>query len=182
MIRLRELSSQDIPLLNSWRNDEEVTQYLGSPHRHITREVDNRWYESYLQARDRNIRLAIVATSEKAEEFVGCANLTSVDWINRTAEFSIVIGVKSHWGQGTGTLATIAATRHAFFDLNLNRLYLYVIEGNHRARHVYKKCGYTEEGLLRSAVFKQNEYVNLVLMAALRDYWAQPNVAQEIPL
>ncbi|WP_416196935.1 GNAT family N-acetyltransferase [Pseudomonas sp. Teo4] len=59
--------------------------------------------------------------------------------------------------------------RHAFMDLNLNRVYLTVLENNARALSLYKKVGFKVEGTLRQAVFKNGEYCNMTQMSILAD-------------
>jgi len=59
--------------------------------------------------------------------------------------------------------------RHGFLDLNLWRIYLSVLAGNHAAIRVYEKAGFRTEGQARGAAFKNGRYEDTVLMAVLRD-------------
>ena len=59
-IQLRELSKSDLSEINKWRNDHAVTDLLGNNFLYIANEVDEKWYENYLQNREQNKRLAIV--------------------------------------------------------------------------------------------------------------------------
>jgi diamine N-acetyltransferase len=165
-IHLRELSKTDLPLINSWRNDHAVIDLLGNNFLYIAKEVDENWYENYLQNRQQNIRLIIVDTAK--DKSIGTVQLTNIHPINRSAEYSIMIGDKTYWGQGAGLEATKEILRHGFNDLHLNRIYLTVLVENTRAIKLYAKTGFIEEGREREAIFKNGRFHDLVLMSVLR--------------
>ena len=162
-VKLRELERSDLPVVNGWRNDPEIVDLLGANFLFIAQEIDNRWYDAYLAARDRNVRLAIVEPEQG--RIIGCVYLTDIHRINRCAEFAILIGDKTYWSKGCGFEATRLILAHAFDDLNLNRIYLTVLAENTRAIRLYEKVGFRREGLQREAVFKQGRYRDVVLMA-----------------
>jgi diamine N-acetyltransferase len=166
-IILRELSADDIPFINKWRNDYAVIELLGNNFNYISKEVDELWYRNYLANRSLCRRLAIVDT--EIDEIVGTVQLTNIHSINRSAEYSIMIGNKLYWSRGVGFIASKYIVSHAFNDLNLHRIYLTVLEKNTRAIALYKKLGFVQEGLHEQALFKNGHYENLVSMALLSD-------------
>ena len=97
-IRLRELRRDDIPLVNQWRNDPRVIEFLGANFLFIGPEIDDRWFDAYVAARDRAVRLTIETDGRP----IGCVNLTNIHPINRSAEFSIMIGDPDCWSKGFG--------------------------------------------------------------------------------
>ena len=171
---LRELGRGDLPALNRWRADREVVENLGGNYRFVGEEVDARWFENYLANRATNVRLAICAAGAdgRPREIVGAVYLLGIEPINRCAEYAIWIGEAAHRGQGAGELATREILRHAFGDLNLNRVYLTVVSGNARARAFYARLGFVEEGVMRQAVFKEGRYCDVVMMSMLASDWA----------
>lgn len=164
---LRELSRGDLTAVNGWRNDREAQKCLVSPFRFVTDEVDGRWYDGYLGARANNIRLAICESA--SGKSIGVAYLLGIDWIVRSGDFGILIGDKGAQGKGAGEFATRALLAHAFGDMNLHRVQLSVLAGNERARSLYRKVGFLEEGRARQAAFKDGRYVDLIQMAILAD-------------
>lgn len=162
---IREICRDDIKYINTWRNNREVVDTLGSSFRYINEEVDVGWFNSYLLNRSSSIRLAICHAESRA--IIGAAYLLGIDWVNRSAEFSIWVGEKSYQGKGAGYFAVLASLNHAFYDLNLNRIHLTVLSTNERAINLYKKVGFTEEGLLRSAAFKSGNYIDMLQMSIL---------------
>lgn len=168
-IYLRELSKDDIVILNKWRNDKDIVDSLGCPFRFIDVNVDHEWYQNYLRTRSSSIRLAICL--KESGYMVGAVYLLNIDWLSKSCEFSIWIGDKQVQGKGIGEEATRLAIHHAFADLNINRIYLSVVTDNIRALNLYKKVGFKEEGVARDAIYKNGQYKDLVLMGMLsREY------------
>ena len=50
----------------------------------------------------------------------------------------------------------------------MNRLWLSVLEYNLRAINLYKKIGFTQEGVSREAIFKNGKFENYVMMSLLK--------------
>lgn len=48
MYNLRELERSDMTMINTWRNDSELIARLGAPFRRINSEVDDAWFDSYM--------------------------------------------------------------------------------------------------------------------------------------
>ena len=166
MIRLRELERADVPIINRWRQDRALTASIGAPHRHIGIEVDERWFESYLARRGTDVRCAILV--DDATEPVGLASLTGVDPVHRHAEYHLLIGRRDLHGRGVGTAATRAMAGHGFHDLNLHRIYSFVLETNAATHRMLEKAGFRLEGTLRDAAFKDGAYMDVHLMAVLQ--------------
>jgi len=165
-IKLRELDRSDLTRLNGWRNDREIMELLGNNFLFISETVDENWFQSYLRDRERNVRLSIIA--EETGDYVGNVNLTSIHRVNRSAEYSILIGEKRYWSKGIGSQATRLMLDHAFKDLNLNRIYLTVIRENVRALRLYRRLKFVEEGCQRQAIFKDGSYRDLIAMSILK--------------
>ena len=162
-IYLREIIRSDLAEINRWRNDKNLIDYLAAPFRFIGKEIDERWFDGYLTSRSNNVRLAIC--KKDTSQIIGVVYLLDIDWINRSTEYAIMIGESTLLGAGAGFQATIEILNHAFNDLNLQRVSLTVLETNERARQLYKKVGFIEEGRLRKAVFKNGQYRDLICMS-----------------
>lgn len=167
MYRLRELERADIPVINQWRNDKELIQYLGAPFRYINRETDIQWYEDYLHSRNNCVRCAMI-DEKQPEVILGMVSLVQIDYIHRSAALHIMIGHSTDRGKGLGTFAVQEIVNHAFMNLNLHRIELEVLESNIPAQNLYKKCGFIPEGCKRQAIYKNGRYENMLIMAILK--------------
>lgn len=168
MYKLREIKKEDLEKINNWRNDNELINYLGAPFRYINLEVDCRWYDNYMQNRDKNLRCTIIETSDE-NNILGLVSLTNIDFINRSAEFHIMVGDKNNRGKGIGYFSTTEILKHAFSNMNLNRIELGVIESNYRAIKLYKKIGFKHEGIKRESTYKNGKFVNMIIMSILKE-------------
>lgn len=168
MVHLRELCFNDLATINLWRNDPWLTSHVVAPFRYINLETDEKWFNNYMQNRALNVRCAII-DDEEPNQLVGIIGLTDIDPVSRKASYYIMLGDRNHHGKGIGFKATMEILKHAFHNLNLNRVELMVIESNERAISLYEKVGFRREGVQRQAVFKNGQYINLILMAILRE-------------
>lgn len=165
MYRLRELERKDIETINRWRNDPELIECLGAPFRFINADVDQRWYDQYMNSRNSCVRCAVV---DESNEILCLVSLMSIDNVNRSAHLHIMIGGAEHRGKGIGTFAVRALISHAFNNLNLRRIELGVLTNNAAAIRLYEKTGFVREGVKRQAVYKNGKYVDLIMMGLLR--------------
>lgn len=165
MLELREIERKDMKIINSWRNNQNIISYLGAPFRFINQDVDEKWFDNYMLTRNSCVRCAI----EKDKKIVGLVSLTNIDSLNRSAEFHIMIGDVEYHNKGIGTFATKEILKHAFYNLNLHRVMLTVLENNIRAQRVYEKIGFVKEGFLRQVYFKNGKYENAILYSILSD-------------
>lgn len=104
---------------------------------------------------------------------VGESVINEIDWVARSANFRICLFDVACRNHGLGSWATCAVRDLAFGRLGLHRLSLDVFSINPRARRVYEKAGFVEEGVARDAVWLGSEegYCDDVFMAILEDEW-----------
>ena len=166
MYRLRELEPRDIVTINKWRNNKKLVDYLGAPFRYININVDEQWFQNYMSNRNSNVRCAIV---DENNVILGLVSLTSIDTINQSATFQIMIGDLNNCEKGIGSFAVNEMLNHAFNNLNLRRIELSVLSSNDRAQHVYEKSGFVFEGLKRKAVYKNGQFVDMKIYSILKE-------------
>ena len=171
-VRLRAIEREDIPTFVRWFNDPEVRQYL-LMYGPMSRAKEEDWFDSMQQRRD-DFLYAIEAQIGKDWVHIGNLGLHRVDWKNRSGVFGIVLGEKTHWGQGFGTESARTILRFAFTELNLHRVELEVFAFNPRAQRCYEKAGFTREGTRREAIFRDGRYHDEHLMSILsEEFFAQ---------
>lgn len=166
MIYLREITSEDISTINSWRNDPSLIEKLGAPFRYINKETDEKWFNSYMSTRNTQIRCAICDSDN--EDLVGVTYLTAIDRISMNAEFHIMLGVSGDRGKGWGTMSARLMLHHAFYDMNLHRISSRILKNNLASIRLHEKCGFKKEGVFRDSVFKNGEYHDVVAMGLLK--------------
>ena len=168
MFKLRELEKKDMAIINTWRNNPAIIDCLGAPYRFINKEVDDKWFDSYMVSRNNAIRCVILSNEDKV---IGLVSLTNIDYIHRKTDFHIMIGDSAYHNKGAGTFALEQMICHAFKNMNLNRIELDVLATNQKAIGLYEKMGFVKEGVLRQAVYKNGSYVDMIHYSLLKNEW-----------
>ncbi|MER6947205.1 GNAT family protein [Nonomuraea sp. NPDC000554] len=146
-------------------SDREVQRLTGS-HGELDPDVCRAWYATRGEHADR-LDLAIIAD----DEYVGEIVINELDAHNLACNLRIALIGARAFGKGYGTEAITLVLDHVFAATPLHRVSLEVYAFNERARHVYKKVGFVEEGVHRDALLWDGEWHDAVTMAVLRTDW-----------
>ena len=163
---LRPLEMGDLDRCHEWHNCSELYRFLGSPFRHVSRTAAEAWLESKIAWHPNEINLAICLTD--SQQHIGNIYLRKIDWIARRAELHVFIGDPALRSKGCGQSAVRQLMQYAFDELGLQRIFLHVLEDNSAARHIYEKCGFTTEGILKRHIFKNGRFQNMIVMGLCR--------------
>ncbi len=120
-------NSQDKDLFFNWRNDPKIYKWCRQVGE-ITQYQHNSYWYSVDTSNDKKF-WAIRNVNDSGYITVGCAGLTSIDYINSRAEFSLYIG-SEHQGKGYGKEALKKLFNIGFKELNLNCIWGETFEGN----------------------------------------------------
>lgn len=104
-------------------------------------------------------------------DWIGNCSLQSFNWINRSAEFAIVIGDVNSWGKGYGRRALEFLLEHGFNKLGLNRIWTGTSATNKGMLKVAEAAGMKLEGLSRQGVYLDGEFVDVCHFGILRGEW-----------
>ncbi len=130
----------------AWLNDSHVNQYLETRFVTHTPEDVRRYVREQTAAAD-VVFLAIIRRVDGRH--VGNLRIGAIDRHHRSATIALVIGERSAWGQGLGSDAIAAATRHAFTVLELDKLTARIYATNLGSIRAFEKAGWRREGLQR---------------------------------
>ena len=166
---LRAIAHQDLERLCQFNNDLEVELAGGGdpPTPQSLARLQAEYEAKVSQGGREGTDFAI----EADDKFIGQCALFQFDPVARTCELGITIGDKDYWGRGYGREAVGLLLDYGFRYHNLHRIFLSVNGNNERAIRAYRACGFEEEGRLRSHVWNDNGYVDLVYMGLLREEW-----------
>jgi diamine N-acetyltransferase len=163
LVRLRAVEEEDLAKINEAIWDPEVTEQMSIAWPEAVAQTRQFW--EWIRASDSNLLLVIETI---AGEFVGSVGLHGIDARSRQAELGIWIA-RPHWDKGYGTEAVRIASRFAFREMNLQRVYLHVYDTNPRGIRAYEKVGYKEEGRLRRSQFVNGRYADVIVMGLLAE-------------
>jgi diamine N-acetyltransferase len=173
-IRFRAVEREDLPTLLVWINDPDVYSRLGV-YLPLSMQDEQDWFEEGRKRPPEEHNLVIEITqpgqdsATTAWKMIGGTGFFNLNNRNHCAELGIMIGDKSAWNQGYGTEAVRLLVKHGFNTLNLNRIYLRVLENNPGAIRAYEKAGFTHEGRLRQSEYRDGRYSDLLVMSILKE-------------
>jgi diamine N-acetyltransferase len=168
---LRDLRMEDLEGFYSWQNDPEIAANFAFTRLPRTLEETRRTLAGIVDGNRRDsVHLAVVqCPGTPGEEFVGVTSLKNISFLDRHAEFSIVIASKRHMGKGYGSAATVRMIRYGFDTLNLRKIYLSVLAGNETAIGLYERLGFRREGAFRQHLFRNGAYEDLMWFSLFRE-------------
>lgn len=161
---VRPLSLSDIHgPYPSWFLDQEVCRYnshgkLFSSEAALTSYIDSTSTRGDL----------VWAICHNDDGHIGNIALQTINWINRTAEFAILMGNREHWGKGAASLAALQLLEHGFNKLNINRVFCGTAMTNIPMQKLAKKLGMKQEGIRRQHLFLEGQYVDLIEFGILK--------------
>lgn len=170
-IVLRAIERDDLPKLCQFNNDIEV-ELAGGGDPPMPQSLA-RLTAEFESKTGRGGRDGTEFAIDVDDEFIGICALFNTDQIARTCELGITIGIKEYWGIGYGREAVALLLDYAFRNQNVHRVFLRVHGRNERAIRSYKAVGLVEEGRLRSHVWSNGAYDDLVFMGILKGEWEQ---------
>jgi RimJ/RimL family protein N-acetyltransferase len=168
VVELRALEPDDAAVIASWHNDPFIRDQILSFRFPVSHVMETRFIERAINGDGITQCVAgIVDLSDKS--FCGLVYLRDIDWISRHAAFGMMVGRRERQQRGIGRRALHLMLRHAFDVLNLERIYLYVVDYNFPARKLYETSGFALEGKLRQHVALEGKRYDLLVMGILRD-------------
>lgn len=162
LVRLRARDAEDAPAFHRWFNDWNITGWLGVRYP-VARGREAFFVDNTPEPGFTRAAFAVEALDDG--RLVGNCEL-QCDAENRSGTVGIAMGERDA-GFGTDTMRTVC--RVGFEVMNLHRIGLTVDATNERARHVYRKLGFMEEGELRDHRFIRGQYRGTIVMSVFRD-------------
>jgi len=163
----RPLEMGDLDRIHAWHNDASLFDSLIGTWRPVGRAGVEEWLRKRQSYSHDEINLALCISPDGLH--IGNLYLRDINWIARHGELHLLIGDPAHRGCGYGQQAVRKFAEQVFDQLGLRRLHLQVLESNQSAIHVYEKCGFVVEGRLRQHAFKNNAFVDVLVMGLCRE-------------
>lgn len=149
----------------NWFNDAEVCKYNSHHTYPYCREQAAKYIEKTEESKS-DLVLAIIA--KDTGKHIGNISLQKVDYINRSAEYAIILGEKEYWGKGIAKEASLLILKHGFEALNLNRVYCGTSVKNIAMQKLAYALNMKEEGRRKEALYKNGEYVDVIEYGLLK--------------
>lgn len=165
-VTLRPLETRDIPDLLAYRNDPNIVDALGGFSTGYN-ETDLQDWLNYHRNRQDEVMWCIASNDD--DRCLGHAGLYQLDHRVRKGELALMIGDTGSRGKGLGKQVCQAMMDYGFSQLNLRRIELSLLANNQAALKLYQGLGFEQEGVLRQAQYRAGAYVDVILMAIIKD-------------
>lgn len=163
---LRALEKQDNGMLLELINDPDTEFLLGGWSFPVSSSDQDKWYETLSKS---NNTLRCIVEVKEDNTSIGTVMLTDIDYKNGTANIHIKLANEKNRGKGYGQESVKALVGYAFDELRLNCIYAHIHALNEPSWHMFEKCGFTREGVLKSRLFKRGSYIDVFSYSILKE-------------
>ncbi|MDN5341370.1 MAG: diamine N-acetyltransferase [Oceanotoga sp.] len=165
-IELIPISKEDTEYIINIRNTKKINENLFSnppiyDFEHI------KWLN---QMNKNDIHLIIKNKDEK----VGIINITKIDYLNEKCEYGIALEPQ-YSGKGIAYKASKLLLNYVFSNLKIRKVYLELFSDNIRAKSLYEKIGFKQEGFFKEEIFKNGKFRDVIRMACYKSEWKNEN-------
>lgn len=170
-VRLGTLERKHIPQLRAWRNDYGT--WRSCRQNDLLNEVEHEaWFLK--QANDPSISMYSII---QCGEIRGVCGFTSIDLLNRRAEFSLYIDHELKCDDvGFSALKTLIS--HGFSNLGLNHIFGESFDQDRTER--LERAGFKKEGTRREYYFRSCQFVDAHLYSILRREWEKNDMYSKV--
>jgi RimJ/RimL family protein N-acetyltransferase len=152
MIRLELLDASHLDHVDSLLDDPDVLRFTRIPVP-VPDGFARRWLDMYENARREGSREAFAAFDADGA-FAGLALAPEIDRDGEQLELGYIVAPGAR-GRGNGTAILEALTQWAFAEIGVQRIELLINVENVPSLRVAERCGYVQEGVMRSLHLKQ---------------------------
>jgi RimJ/RimL family protein N-acetyltransferase len=168
LVRLREVTASDFPILAALRNDIATQGWSRTlPPDYTLEMIENRYGNRQFEYR-RDSAMFMIETLEDDVTIGFISYNELVDRMEATIGIAIL---RDHWGLGLSSEACDLVLRFLFVELGLRVVRLWTQSGNERAVGSAEKLGFRVAARYRRAIFKAGEYHDNLAMDLLREEW-----------
>ncbi len=159
---LRKLAFSDIATMSVWREEAAVSASLAG--RALEKIVSDPG-----EVIGRENAALFVTCRETDDKVIGLFGFPHIEKETRQAQCIKMIGEPCERGKHYARLATRVLLDYGFNALDLNRIYLYTLDGNLRNISLNQSLGFSFEGLLRQAVRVDHQLRDVAVMALVKE-------------
>ncbi|RHX91173.1 N-acetyltransferase [Leptospira yasudae] len=149
-----------------WFEDQEITRYNS----HGKFFKNRSYFEEYYRSLNYEDRL-VWAICHKSDGHIGNISLQNISFIDRNAEFAVILGNKAHHGKGVSFQAGKKLLHHGFEKLNLEKIYCGTASENLPMQKLALSLGMKEEGRRKKHVFLNGAYQDVLEYGILVEDW-----------
>ncbi|RAN76828.1 UDP-4-amino-4,6-dideoxy-N-acetyl-beta-L-altrosamine N-acetyltransferase [Bacillus sp. SRB_331] len=164
--QLASLEKKDLELILKWRNTKEIRSVMYEDHQ-IKIDEHIKWYEKLKMDDTKVARLLIYK-----EKPIGFVNFIKINEMNQTCYWGFYIGEKQSVKRA-GTVLGLLALDYIFKTKDINKVCAEIIESNRISFNFHQKLGFQEDGRYEDYIYRDNDYIDVIIMTLSREQWAE---------
>lgn len=178
----RDFEERDIDFIYKCKNDEKLNSMIVGQWHPFTYEEAAKWVHGCMGEHE-TYKFWAIATNDDEKRIVGWTALSQIDKANKSAFFhSIVIGDEKFRNGFPWVETQLFAITYAFEELQVNRLGYSCLSEHPSSMTIAPVMFFSQEGLLRDAVYKHERFYDEALFSLLKDEYYQHKEAGEYEL
>ena len=155
-VALRAIEKADLPLLMQWRNNPNLRKFFRE-----TDEINSfkqfKWFENMSAENSAHKMFAIVKSD--TNELMGACGLCYIDWVNRSADFSIYLGYDNLYIDKKYAIEAAQLLRdYGFNILNLHRLWAEIYSIDNAKKTFFKTLSFTLDATFRESYWYEGKW------------------------
>jgi RimJ/RimL family protein N-acetyltransferase len=164
-VALRSIEEEDLHDLMTWRNNPDLRKYFRETFE-INSLKQKLWYKSINDPKSNQIMFSIV--NSNTDELLGACGLCYIDWVNRSADFSIYIGynniyIDDKYAKDAGDLMIV----YGFNILNLHRLWAEIYSIDTQKQVYFKSMNFKKDAIMRETYWYQGNWHDSIFYSKL---------------
>ena len=168
-VALRAIEPADLELLRGWRNQPHFRRNFRE-YREISSIEQQHWYDTQVVGNAAVRMFSIV--DRKTGVLLGACGLCYIDWLRRSADFSIYIGADDRYidAEYADDAARILMD-YGFDELGLHRLWAEVYAFDTKKQAMFRRLGFKVDGRFRDSHWAEGRWHDSLFFALLQpDY------------
>ena len=162
---LRAIEQDDLPQLMEWRNKPELRKFFRETNE-INSINQSKWFDIVNDKNSIHKMFAIV--KKDTNELMGACGLCYIDWINRSADFSIYIGFDNIYIDEQYAIDAAKLMRDYGFDiLNLHRLWAEIYTIDEQKKNLFNILNFKLDGEFRETYWYNGKWHNSLFYSLL---------------
>lgn len=164
-VGLRAIEKNDLSQLLEWRNNPNNRLFFRE-YRELNSTNQEQWFEKYVM-NDLSTRMFAIVDLY-TNDLLGACGLCYIDWINRSADFSIYIGKDNIYIDSNIAIdAAKVMENYAFEELNLHRLWAEVYSIDEKKIIFFQQLDFELEGVFKETHWTTGRWINSLYYAKI---------------
>jgi ribosomal-protein-alanine N-acetyltransferase len=159
-----------------WFNDPYNTRFTSHGKFPNTKEKQTKFFEHITNSPS---DLALAMVIKKTHEHVGVIGLHNINWINRNAEVSLMVGKFDKQYSGIGLESMVLIMDHGFRRLGLHKIYAGQDVGLYKWRKTLETIGFKVEGFKKEHVFRDGAFRDVVMIGCFSEDFFKSEVTRK---